>query len=150
MKPKKTALDYPVVIRKNLDFIEISIPDIGPQVIINPPIGGVLSQKFLFEIAKAVGKVWLMSQSALKEPVNKTYKFTSTKEVVKQKPKMLKIKEATKRLGISENTLRRSGIPCEITPGGHRRYDPLIIEAYREYLISQEKDDKIPPSNLDI
>lgn len=45
------------------------------------------------------------------------------------------VKEAARRLGISKDTLRRNVPSAELpffrSPGGHRRYLPSDVEAYR-------------------
>ena len=128
MKKILTAFDYPLIIRKNLGFITISVPDLNIIMAEDIPVKGKLEKHFLMKIAKTIGLTWLKIDEQIKREQTKIAKPSKTKKILSPlfKNKPLKINEASKILGISENTLRRMvkrrQIACIKTARGHRRF----------------------------
>ena len=52
--------------------------------------------------------------------------------------KLLTLREAAERLGVHENTMRKWAdlgiVPTVRRPGGHRRFEPQVIEEQRREL----------------
>ena len=128
MKKTITAFDYPLVVRQNLGFITISVPDLNIIMAEDIPVKGKLEKHFLMKIAKTIGLTWLKIDEQIKREQTKIAKPSKTKKILSPlfKNKPLKINEASKILGISENTLRRMvkrrQIACIKTARGHRRF----------------------------
>ncbi|MBK7845516.1 MAG: hypothetical protein IPJ71_17865 [Bdellovibrionales bacterium] len=59
VKPRISSLHYPVVIKQHLDFIVLSVPDLGISVVENAPLQGKLNPEYVLKIATALANVWL-------------------------------------------------------------------------------------------
>jgi excisionase family DNA binding protein len=142
-KINSSALEYPVVLRKVLNDLVISVPDLGywKTLALNPKKPPAESSKtstrnemidledlFLNDILEALkdawieidshktNKKWVPSPSTFKQSVQKSESDFTLPEFAK---------ELSKHMSISENTIRREiargVIQCYQTEGGHRR-----------------------------
>ena len=59
MKKSLSPFDYPIVIRQNLGFITISVPDLNIIMTEEIPVTKKLEKNFLIRIAKSVGLAWV-------------------------------------------------------------------------------------------
>ena len=138
MKKTLTAFDYPLVVRQNLGFITISVPDLNIIMAEDIPVKGKLEKHFLMKIAKTIGLTWLKIDEQIKREQTKIAKPSKTKKILSPlfKNKPLKINEASKILGVSENTLRRMvkrrQIACIKTARGHRRFTESSLKNWIE------------------
>ena len=138
MKKTLTAFDYPLVIRQNLGFITVSVPDLNIIMAEDIPVKGKLEKHFLMKIAKTIGLTWLKIDEQIKREQTKIAKPSKTKKILSPlfKNKPLKINEASKILGVSENTLRRMvkrrQIACIKTGRGHRRFTESSLKNWIE------------------
>ena len=138
MKKTLTAFDYPLVVRQNLGFITISVPDLNIIMAEDIPVKGKLEKHFLMKIAKTIGLTWLKIDEQIKREQTKIAKPSKTKKILSPlfKKKPLKNNEASKILGVSENTLRRMvkrrQIACIKTARGHRRFTESSLKNWME------------------
>ena len=138
MKKTLTAFDYPLVVRQNLGFITVSVPDLNIIMAEDVPVKGKLEKHFLLKIAKTIGLTWLKIDEQIKREQTKIARPSKTKKILSPmfKNKPLKINEASKILGVSENTLRRMvrrrQIACIKTARGHRRFTESSLKNWIE------------------
>ncbi len=149
---KSSTFEYPIVIRKVLNEIVISVPDLGywksiPVIEIEPPLDSaktsknekviVLEEFFLNQITVGLqeawieiddhkkNKKWVPSPSTFKQSLQKSEEDFTLPEFVR---------EISKYMSISENTVRREisrgVIQCYQTDGGHRRIPREELEIY--------------------
>lgn len=143
MKKLVTAFDYPIVVRKNLGYITISVPDLNIIMAEDIPVKGKLQKHFLMKVAKTIGLAWLKVDEQIQRSQTKIAKPSRTKKILSPlfKNRPLKINEASKILGVSENTLRRmvrrKQIACVKTARGHRRFTEASLKNWIEK--SQQK-----------
>lgn len=146
------SLEYPVVLRKVLNDMVISVPDLGywktismtektklaeSSISSNENKMIVLEEFFLDEVLEGIKeawnqiddhrtrKKWVPSPSTFKQSLQKTEKDYTLPEFAK---------ELAKHMSISENTIRREisrgVIQCYQTEGGHRRVPYAELEIY--------------------
>lgn len=136
MKKRLTAFDYPLVVRKNLGFITVSVPDLNIIMVEDMPVKGRLEKHFLLKLAKTIGLCWLKVDAQIKLEKTKIAKPSMIKKILSPmyKNRPLKINEASKILGVSENTLRRMvrrrQIACVKTARGHRRFTEASLKKW--------------------
>ena len=129
-KKRTSPLDYPVTIKRHLDFVVFQVPDLGVTVVEQAPANGKLSRKYLDKVAKSLAKTWLKSSEKLKQfqlAEKKPPQPSRQKRPIEQrKEKQYTTPEVAAYLGVSENTVRRlvkrKELKCSFTPKGHRRF----------------------------
>ena len=135
-------MEYPVIIKQHLDFVVLSVPDLGITVVENLPPKNKLTPQYITQIATSLAKVWLKAQKKLSQhqssqipPPKPSQKITSQN---KGSQKLMTSTEAAKILGISRMSIHRlvkSGtIKCIETKGGHRRFSELHLKEYENHL----------------
>lgn len=147
-----TTFEYPLVVRKVLNEIVISCPDLGfwksiPVIEIEPPLETskstknekviVLEDFFLKQISEGLKEAWLEIDAHKK---NKKWIPTPStfKQSLQKNEKDFTLPEFTNELSqyisVSENTIRREitrgVIQCYQTEGGHRRIPFAELELY--------------------
>ncbi len=138
MKKTLSAFDYPIVIRQNLGFITISVPDLNIIMTEEIPLTKKLEKNFLMKIAKSVGLTWVKVSYQIHRKQTAKRLPSKTKDILSPrfKAKPYKIAQASKVLGVSENTLRRlvkrGEISCIETPRGHRRFTEVALKAWMD------------------
>ncbi len=128
MKKHISPFDYPIVIRQNMGFITISVPDLNIIMAEEIPVTKKLEKNFLMKIAKTVGLAWVKVSHQIHRKQARRRLPSKTKAILSPRysNKPLKIAAAALVLGVSENTLRRmvarKQISCVKTAKGHRRF----------------------------
>lgn len=147
-----STFEYPLVVRKVMNEIVISCPDLGywksiPVIEIEQPLETakssknekviVLEENFLKQITDGLKEAWLEIDDHKKNkkwvPVPSTFK-----QSLQKNEKDFTLPEFTlqlsKYISISENTVRREisrgVIQCYQTEGGHRRIPFAELEIY--------------------
>lgn len=138
MKKSLSPFDYPIVIRQNLGFITISVPDLNIIMTEEIPVTKKLEKNFLIKIAKTIGLTWVKVSHQIHREQTKRRPPSKTREILSPrfKNKPLKIAAAAKIIGVSENTLRRmvkrGQIECIKTARGHRRFTESSLAKWTE------------------
>lgn len=148
-KKPRSILEYPVVVRKVLEDMVISIPDLGfwiqlplPPKKINSNANTTvpqddLNEEYLLTLARGIKSAWIKGHKHILE--KKWAPDASTfKQSVQKSEKDLTVPQFLKRLkphlDISENTLRREirrgAIKSKQTKGGHNRIPSSELEIY--------------------
>lgn len=136
MKKTTTPFDYPIVIRQNMGFLTITVPDLNIVMAEEIPITGKLQKNFLIKVAKSVGLAWLKVDKQIKRKQARLRKPSPTKRIMSPlfKNKPINTPEAARILGVSENTLRRmvkrKEISCVKTAKGHRRFTESTLKKW--------------------
>lgn len=140
----KTPLDYSIVIKKHLDFMVITIPDLQINHIEELPKNGRIDGEFLGRITSALNQCWAKAQGKLKSfesanlesPSPSLIRSTISMDLTPQTQMEFTAPEAARFLGCSENTVRRaikSGkLRCRLSPGGHRRLLREDLDEFRQ------------------
>lgn len=138
MKNTSTAFDYPIVIRQNLGFLTITVPDLNIVMAEEFPVSGKLEKHFLMKVARSIGLTWLKVDKQIKRKQARLRKPSPTKNIMSPlfKNKPINTPEAARILGVSENTLRRmvsrKQISCIKTAKGHRRFTESTLKKWVE------------------
>ncbi len=138
MEKTLSPFDYPIVIRQNLGFITISVPDLNIIMTEEIPVTKKLEKNFLIKIAKTVGLAWVKVSHQIHRKQTRQRLPSKTKAILSPlfKNKPLKIAEAAAVIGVSENTLRRmvkrKQIGCVKTGRGHRRFTEVNLKKWLE------------------
>lgn len=138
MKNTTTAFDYPIVIRQNMGFLTITVPDLNIVMAEEIPVTGKLEKHFLMKVARGVGLAWLKVDKQIKRKQARLRKPSPTKTIMgpRFKNKPINTPEAARILGVSENTLRRmvkrKQISCVKTAKGHRRFSEASLKKWVE------------------
>ncbi len=147
MKLRLSPLHYPVVIKQHLDFIVLSVPDLGISVVENAPLQGKLNPEYVLKIATALANVWLKVQKRLLEhkSAGKSAPSPSKQKmsVDARRLQYMTASEVAKRLGVSRMTVHRlvkkGLLTCTRTRGRHSRFSELNLKAYeKKYCIKNE------------
>lgn len=149
---KSSTFEYPIVIRKVLNEIVISVPDLGywksiPVIEINQPLETAITSKnekvivledfFLKQVSEGLKEAWIEIDEHKENkkwvPAPSTFKQSLQKnEDDYTLPEFTKAMSAY--ISISENTVRREisrgVIQCYQTEGGHRRIPYSELELY--------------------
>ncbi len=138
MKKSLSPFDYPVVIRQNLGFITISVPDLNIIMTEEIPVTKKLEKNFLIKIAKTVGMAWVKVSHQIHRKQTRTRLPSKTREILSPrfKHEPVKIADAARIIGVSQNTLRRmvkrGQIGCVKTARGHRRFTESSLNKWLE------------------
>lgn len=68
MKHPRSALYYPIVIKKSLDYVTISVPDIGITLVENIPDSNKLDNNYVTCIGNKVAEAWVKTQEISPAP----------------------------------------------------------------------------------
>jgi excisionase family DNA binding protein len=146
-KKPRSILEYPIVTRKVLEDMVISLPDIGiwvqvplpPKKIVNGVSQTDLNDEYVLKLAKALKETWIKGHKHITE--KKWVPEASTfKQSVKKAQKDLTVPEFLTRIQpyikVCDNTIRREIrrgiIKAYTTAGGHRRIPESEVEIYLE------------------
>lgn len=149
---KSSTFEYPIVLRKVMKDLVISVPDLGywntiPLIEIEQPLDTaktskkekiiVLEENFLTQVTAALkeawleiddhkqNKKWVPTPSTFKQSLQKSEKDFTLPEFTIALSEYMKVSENTVRREIS-----RGGIQCYQTEGGHRRIPFAELELY--------------------
>ncbi len=152
-KIKLSSLEYPVVLRKVLNEIVISVPDLGfwKSVRLSEESDTrnsaktskidsdfQISEDMLRGVLEGLKQTWIYVDEHLSEkkwiPEPSTFRQTIQKSEVKDFTLPEFTEALSKHMSISENTVRREikrgTIQCYQTEGGHRRIPFQEVELY--------------------
>lgn len=148
-KKPRSILEYPVVVRKVLEDMVISIPDLGFWIQLPLPPKKInlssnnhapqddLNEEYLLALARGIKSAWIKGHKHILE--KKWAPDASTfKQSIQKAERDLTVPQFLKRLkphlDISENTVRREikrgAIKCKQTKGGHNRIPLAELEIY--------------------
>jgi hypothetical protein len=146
MKKPVSPYQYPVVLRQHLNFITISVPDLGISLIEELPEKNVLTKDYVTRIGLKVAEAWLKSQKIMrdKETARKYLPAASmTRESIQKPEKDLTPRKFASLVGISTRTITRDCtkgiIRAKRTSGGHYKIPIAQVGLYREYLKRHKK-----------
>ena len=163
-KLKVTSLEYPVVLRKVLNEIVISVPDLGywKSIRLEQPEDGLnsaktanpandfqLTEDVLRGVLEGLKHTWVYIDDHINQkkwvPEPSTFRQTVQKSEVKDFTLPEFTLELAKYMSISENTVRREikrgTIQCYQTEGGHRRIPFQEMELYLNRRNTQKEKD---------
>ncbi len=152
-KLKASSLEYPVVLRKVLNEIVISVPDLGYWKSVhleekgdqansaktsNQETDFQLSEDVLVGVLEGIKQTWVYIDDHINKkkwiPEPSTFRQTIQKSEVKDFTLPEFTEALSKHMSISENTVRREikrgTIQCYQTDGGHRRIPYQEVELY--------------------
>lgn len=134
-KFSKKSLDFPIVIKRVVDDVVLSVPDLG--FFVNLPITRELNEDFKSDLADEIYKLWEKVEE------HRTHrKWQPDPSTFKQSLQNFEedyslpdfVKELNKSISVSENTIRREikrgVIRCYQTEGGHRRIPVSEVASY--------------------
>jgi excisionase family DNA binding protein len=151
MKNPTSALYYPVVIKRAMNLMTISVPDLNITIIENLPNSNKLDKSYVTQIGQRVVDAWMKTQAEMKkkEAIQKPMPEASlVKHALKMAEKALTPTKFAKYVGVSYRTIIRDCekgfIQAERTSGGHYKIPHSEISIYKEYLKNHTKWVKEP------
>lgn len=151
MKNPRSALYYPVVIKRSLSYITISVPDLGIALVENLPNNNKLNKDYVTLIGKKVAEAWVKSQEIMKKKEsrrNPLPEASLVRESLKVAEKPLTPTKFAKFVGVSFMTVIRDCekgiIKSERTSGGHYKIPHSEVGIYKEYLKNHVKHAREP------
>lgn len=90
MRIRHHALDFPITLRRELKYIEVSSPDFHFSFVEALPSRGQINPKYVSKIAELIAKAWLKNQEQLKRLENAGRKLpepSKVSEIYKDKKK---------------------------------------------------------------
>ncbi len=141
MKKPSSILEYPVVLRKHLNFMTISIPDLGVTIVEELPKDKKLTNNYVTQIGRRIGNVWVKGQRLLLDrSQHKKYvpPASDIRTSLKKPEKDLSPARFAELVGVSKDTIIRDCksqiIRARRTSGGHFRIPLIQVSLYQEYL----------------
>lgn len=141
MKNPSSALYYPVVIKRSMDYITISVPDLGIALVENIPDSNRLDKDYVTRIGKKVAEAWVKSQEIMRKKgshKNHLPEASLVRDSLKIAEKPLTPTKFSKYVGVSFMTIirdcKKGIIKSERTSGGHYKIPHSELSIYREYL----------------
>lgn len=132
-----SVFHYPLVIRQVDEWLVLSIPDLKVSIVEKAPAGKI-DPKFLFNLSKGIGKLYLKGYDILKnyrhsnkKPPQPSYIKGSTSV----HDDIITVKDVAEILGWSEMTVRRrtdDGTLPHFFVGSHRKYRKSLIDHFAE------------------
>ena len=149
MKKPTSILEYPVVLRKHLNFMTISIPDLGITLVEELPKDKKLNKNYVTQIAQKIGAAWVKGQRVLMDKSQHRKYIPEASDIrssVKKPEKDLSPAQFAKLVGVSKETIirdcKKQLIRARRTSGGHFRIPLAQVGLYQEYLKEHTKHAK--------
>jgi excisionase family DNA binding protein len=146
MKHPRSALYYPVVIKRSLDYVTISVPDIGITLVENIPDSNKLDKDYVTRIGNKVAEAWVKTQEIMKKKESKRNPLPEAslvRDSLKVAERPLTPTKFAKYVGVSYRTIIRDCekglIRSERTSGGHYKIPHSEIAIYKTYLKNHVK-----------
>lgn len=143
---KYSCCDYPLVIKKHVGHITISVPDLGITLIEDLAVTKTFDQASALKIGNLVLKAWLKTQKLLdeksksKKPVERPSNIKGSLDLATRD---LSPSQFAKFVGVSSDTITRDCakglILCRRTTGGHYKIPASEIALYKEYMKNHVK-----------
>ncbi len=146
MKNLRSALYYPVVIKRSMDYITVSVPDLGITLVENIPDNNKLDKDYVTRIGKKVAEAWVKSQEIMKKKESRRNPLPDAslvRESLKVAEKPLTPTKFAKYVGVSFMTIirdcKKGIIKSERTSGGHFKIPHSELAIYKTYLKNHTK-----------
>jgi excisionase family DNA binding protein len=134
-----------------MDYITISVPDLGIALVENVPNSNKLDKDYVTRIGKKVAEAWIKSQEIMKKKEGARISVPEAslvRESLKIAEKPLTPTNFAKYVGVSFMTIirdcKKGLIRAERTSGGHYKIPHSEISIYKEYLKNHTKWVKEP------
>lgn len=145
MKKPLAHFEYPITIKKHLDFFVFSVPDLGLTIVEDLPPNGRFTPQYLLNLAKTLGRTWIKIAERLKQfdQADKNPPKPSRQRAVldEKRRSLMTATEVANRLGVSRMTVHRLAkrglLEFEQTSGGHRRFSELQLKKYLNAIIDK-------------
>ncbi len=143
---KHSCYDYPLVIKKHIGHVTISVPDLGITLVEDLSVTQKFDQASVMKLGKLVLNAWLKAHKHLEEK-SKSKKYTEKPSNIRGSLD-LSLKDLTpaqfaKYVGVSSDTVTRDCakglILSRRTSGGHYRIPSSEIAIYKAYLKNHVK-----------
>jgi excisionase family DNA binding protein len=145
MKKPSSVLEYPIVVRKHLNYITISMPDLGLFETLELPEKN-LNKDYVTLLAARISSLWIKATKHVNEKKWVPEASDIKSSVRKATKKDLTPLQFAKQAGVSEQTIRRDIergiIKAKRTGGGHRKIPESQIPLYLQFLKSGNKRSK--------
>jgi hypothetical protein len=141
MRKPNSPFQYPVVLRQHLNFMTISVPDLGISLIEEMPEQKRLNKDYVTRIGLKVAEAWLKAQKIINEKsgAKKFLPYPSmTKESIRAPEKDLSPQKMAQLVGVSKCTVirdcKKGIIRSRRTSGGHFKIPVAQLGLYQAYL----------------
>lgn len=148
MNRRPSPLEYPIVIRKHLDYLTVSMPDFNEWLLLDLPIQGKISKEFLIQLSQKIATLWVKAQGKVRNSssrrapplpsnIRSSINIDEQNLTISQFSKIFKgtVSQDTIRRDIDKNLIRAIK-----TTGGHRRIPSSQIPLYKLYLENKNKN----------
>lgn len=149
MKEPRSVLDYPVVLRKHLNFMTISIPDLGITLVTELPADRKLNKDYVTKISGKIAEAWVKAQRVMVDKSQHRKYLPPASDIrnsVKKPEKALSPARFAAMVGVSKETIIRDCkkrlIKCRRTSGGHFRIPLVQVSLYQDYLKQHKRHAK--------
>lgn len=149
MKKPNSVLDYPLVLRKHLNYMTISIPDLGITLVEELPADKKLTKDYVTQISKRMAEAWIKAQRIIVDKSQHRKHLPAASDIrgsVKKKEKDLSPSDFSELVGVSKRTIIRDCekklIRARRTSGGHYRIPLTQVSLYQDYLKHHKKHAK--------
>lgn len=149
MKKPTSALEYPVVLRKHLNFMTISVPDLNLTLVEELPRDQKLNKDYVTRIATKIAQAWVKTQQILHDKSQARSPLPDASDIrssIKKKEKDLTPAQFGQLVGISKRTILRDCekklIQAKRTTGGHYKIPLSQLSLYQDYLKHHKKHAK--------
>jgi excisionase family DNA binding protein len=141
MKNPRSALYYPIVVKRSHDYITFSVPDLNITIFENLPKNNILDKDYVTKLGPKLSDLWIKAQEVMKdkESIGATLPDASLiRDSVKISERPLTPTKFAKYVGVSYRTIIRDCekglIAAERTSGGHYKIPHSEIAIYKAYL----------------
>ena len=149
MKQPTSVLEYPVVLRKHLTFMTISIPDLGITLVEELPPQKKLNKDYVTKIGIKIAEAWVKAQKIMKDKSQAKKYLPEASDIrgsLKKPEKALSPARFAELVGVSKRTIIRDCqkriIRARQTTGGHFKIPVAQVGLYQEYLKQHKKHAK--------
>lgn len=143
---KVSCYDYPLVIKKHMGHITISVPDLGITLVEDLSVTTKFDQASVIKLGKMVLSAWLKAHKLLDEKSKSKRPFekpSNIKGSLDLAMKDLTPSQFAKYVGVSSDTVTRDCakgfIASRRTSGGHYKIPSSEIAIYKAYLANHVK-----------
>jgi hypothetical protein len=143
---KFSCYDYPLVIKKHMGHITISVPDLGITLVEDLSLTQKFDQASTMKVGKMVLTAWLKAQKHLTEKAKSKKTLAQPSNIrgsVSTAMRDLTPMGFAKFVSVSKDTILRDClrgiIHCRRTTGGHYKIPSSEIAIYKEYLKNHVK-----------
>ena len=146
MKNPRSALYYPIVVKRSHDYITFSVPDLNLTIFENLPENNKLDKDYVTRLGQKLAEAWIKTQDIMKKKEAARSPLPEASLIrtsVQMSEKPLTPTKFAKYVGVSYRTIIRDCekglIHAERTTGGHYKIPHSEISLYKEYLKNHVK-----------